>query len=530
MTVTPLSLGRARTSRRVLLDRISRRLVVLGGVVIIASILAILLVIAAEVYPVFRPATAALLGRQAPAAPGPAHAPAGPSAAGVDEYRAVAWRLTGAGSLEFVPLGAGQVPEPAIVPGLDGARVSAVAAAGRSHFVLGTSDGRLIPLELAFAVTREGGARVVTPEPAFGVPLTLDPEGRRAVRRLAAATPDGGPVAVAQVGPTALLVQTVVEKKVLIGPGRTDSSVQTLDVVTDGEITALALDGRGEDLFVGTSRGRLLQYDLRDRGSPKPGDAVDVSATAAPLTALGFLLGDRTLVVGDGSGAVTTWQLVAPPGGGERRLAQLHRFEGHPGPVIAIAASGRDKGFVTADAGGAVRLHYGTSGQTLLSVAAPDGAPLRAVVFAPKADGVLAADATGAITHWRVDNPHPEVTLGTLFGRVWYEGYAEPAYVWQSTGGTDDFEAKLSLAPLIFGTLKGTLYALLFAVPLALLAALYVSEFMHPVVKGWVKPAVEIMAALPSVVLGFLAGLWLAPMVERVVPGLFLMPLVTPGL
>jgi phosphate transport system permease protein len=43
-----------------------------------------------------------------------------------------------------------------------------------------------------------------------------------------------------------------------------------------------------------------------------------------------------------------------------------------------------------------------------------------------------------------------------------------------------------------------------------------------------VKPVVEIMAALPSVVLGFLAGLWLAPMVERVVPGLFVLPLVLP--
>ena len=64
--------------------------------------------------------------------------------------------------------------------------------------------------------------------------------------------------------------------------------------------------------------------------------------------------------------------------------------------------------------------------------------------------------------------------------------------------------------------------------PLALLAALYVSEFMHPTVKAYVKPVVEIMAALPSVVLGFLAGLWLAPMVERIVPGLFLLPLVLP--
>jgi phosphate transport system permease protein len=127
-----------------------------------------------------------------------------------------------------------------------------------------------------------------------------------------------------------------------------------------------------------------------------------------------------------------------------------------------------------------------------------------------------------------VENPHPEVSLRTLFGRVWYEGYSKPEYVWQSTGGSDDFEAKFSLTPLIYGTLKGTFYALLLAVPLALLAALYVSEFMHPTLKGYVKPVVEIMAALPSVVLGFLAGLWLAPVVERVVPGLFLVPLVVP--
>ena len=36
------------------------------------------------------------------------------------------------------------------------------------------------------------------------------------------------------------------------------------------------------------------------------------------MTALGFLIGDRTLVVGDGSGGVSTWQVIPPPGGGER--------------------------------------------------------------------------------------------------------------------------------------------------------------------------------------------------------------------
>jgi phosphate transport system permease protein len=243
------------------------------------------------------------------------------------------------------------------------------------------------------------------------------------------------------------------------------------------------------------------------------------------VTALGFLIGDRTVVVGDGAGGVSSWQVVGLPGEGERKVTRVHRFAPHAQAVVAITASARDKGFATADAGGHVAVHYGTSGATLLTFRA-DRADLRSVAMAPKADAIVTQHGDGALTHWALRNPHPEITLRTLFGKVWYEGYTAPDYVWQSHGGTDDFEAKYSLTPLVFGTLKGTLYALLFAIPIALLAALYVSEFMHPTLKGAVKPVVEVMAALPSVVLGFIAGLWLAPVVEQVVPGLLVLPVV----
>ena len=76
-------------------------------------------------------------------------------------------------------------------------------------------------------------------------------------------------------------------------------------------------------------------------------------------------------------------------------------------------------------------------------------------------------------------------------------------------GATDDFEPKISLVPLIFGTIKGTFYALIFAIPLAVLGALYTSQFVHPTIRARIKPTVEIMAALPSVVIGFVAGLYL---------------------
>jgi phosphate transport system permease protein len=513
----PLVVSGARTARRIRIDRWAARLVVLGGAVIIASILAILLVILAEVWPLFRPPTAERLPGEIAVG-----APAAGDALGVDEYREIAYVVSPEGTLRFTPLRvAGSYP-PVVVPGLDGARVTAVAETGRGQHVLGTSDGRVVPLGVKFEIEFKGSTRVLTPQQEFGAPTVLDPDGRRAVLRLTGAAASSGPVLIGQVGPTDLVVQTVVEKKALIGAPRREESLRALRVEVEGEITALRLDGRGDDLFLGTSRGEVVRYDMREPDAPRRAEAV--AAGGASISLLQFLNGDRTLVVGDRAGAVSTWQAVAPPTGGGARLTRIYGFAPHGAPVVAASPSRRDKGFVTADAAGGLHLNYGTSGATLLSLRDRPG--LRGVVFAPKADGLVAVDERGQLSHWGVHNPHPEVTLGTLFGRVWYEGYSEPEHVWQSTGGTDDFEAKFSLTPLVYGTLKGTFYALLFAVPLALFAALYVSEFMHPAVKAYVKPAVEIMAALPSVVLGFLAGLWLAPLVERVVPGLFLLPLV----
>ena len=65
-----------------------------------------------------------------------------------------------------------------------------------------------------------------------------------------------------------------------------------------------------------------------------------------------------------------------------------------------------------------------------------------------------------------------------------------------------------------------------YAVNLAVFAALYTSHFANPELRAKIKPTVEIMAALPSVVIGFLAGLYLASVVERnLVAVILMMPL-----
>ena len=110
-----------------------------------------------------------------------------------------------------------------------------------------------------------------------------------------------------------------------------------------------------------------------------------------------------------------------------------------------------------------------------------------------------------------------------------YEGLAGPEYVYQSSSGDDSSEVKLSVMPLIFGTLKATVFAMLFAIPVAVLAAMYSSEFLSGRVRKVVKPSVELMASLPSVVLGFVAAMVVAPYVAdylgSFLVGMFVLPL-----
>ena len=407
------------------------------------------------------------------------------------------------------------------LPELGRARITSASSGGHRQLALGLSDGRVLPIEVVFRAP-QADAREAAAVARVLDPVVVDPAGGP-VRLVAYAAREGASVLAAAIGDqrTLIVVRTTVETSLLGAKDRKEQR-DSLELRAQGASTALLVDERGDDLFAGTDRGEVVRVNLRAKEIHADAPTIAASRIGAGITMMGFVLGGRRLVVGDSAGGVSTWQLVGA--GGEPTLARVDEFAAFAGPVSLFAPSQRHRGFWVGDSSGALRLEYSTTGKTLVEVQA--GAPLSTIGFAPKADGLVAVDSAGRLLRWDVDCPHPEVSLRALFGKVWYEGYDRPGFVWQSTGGTDDFEPKLSLTPLLFGTLKGTLYALLFAVPIALGAALYASQFMHQRLKAIVKPTVEIMAALPSVVLGFMAALWLAPNIERVIPGLFISPIV----
>lgn len=92
-----------------------------------------------------------------------------------------------------------------------------------------------------------------------------------------------------------------------------------------------------------------------------------------------------------------------------------------------------------------------------------------------------------------------------------WSGYDRPSYVWQPVGTIH----KYNIVPLIVGSLKVTLVGLLLAVPLALGAAIFVSQLAPPRLREWVKPAIEMLAGVPSVVVGVFALMVLTGLFQR---------------
>jgi phosphate transport system permease protein len=98
------------------------------------------------------------------------------------------------------------------------------------------------------------------------------------------------------------------------------------------------------------------------------------------------------------------------------------------------------------------------------------------------------------------ENNNDEGSLSSLFSNEWYPVSENPRY---------------GLIPLFIGTLKVTLIAMLFAVPIAILAALFSSAFAPPWLREWIKPAIELLAGFPSVVIGFFALMVMATVFQN---------------
>ena len=270
--------------------------------------------------------------------------------------------------------------------------------------------------------------------------------------------------------------------------GKTTVTLKTkiidLEPNDNGIPMAVLLRPRGVGCMVVWENGIMHRYELPSGKRMERMELFPDESAGSRVSTVEMALGRGTVLVGDDKGYVHGWfgfrpsdpaKVTTEDGLVYARTKLLD--DGDRSPITAINGSQRRRIVAFGHENGHVSLYFLTNQRKLSEVYA-DG-PISSVTVAPK-DNMLMVQSEGKVFGWKMDSEHPESSFAALFQNQWYEGYERPDTVWQSSSASDDSELKLSLWPLIVGTLKATVYAMIFAVPIAIGAAVYSAEFLNP--------------------------------------------------
>jgi phosphate transport system permease protein len=509
-------------------DRLAAWLINIGGLLVVISVIGILLLILKVAAPLFFTPDANLVSSVTISGSAPVEKIL---AIGTDENIKTGYRIDEQGKVTFFDIHTGAVADSSSLsaPGNTNPGIAVISTAPDRHLDILWKDGSYSAIKIRFNGT---DSNPVEGQPLHEIETLLEdqkPEsGSTPLLTLVRFADADSPARIDLLPENRFVFSKKTTTSDLMGNETTTNTRTPFEAKVSGHITAVALDSKAEFLYAGTDTGHLLRWSLTDAETPQLLDSVQTNDKGSAVTALNLVLGDISIAVGNADGSLSTWFPASETGlGSSKVLTRIHPLTSHNSAVTAILPSPRNKSLYSLDKNGMIHVDHMTSERHLMTIKTTS--PLVIFSVSPRDNGLIGVDNKNRISTWQISNPHPEVSFRTLFGPVWYENYDKPDFVWQSSSANDDFEPKLSLTPLIFGTLKGTLYAMLFSIPLALLGAIYTSQFMGPRMQKIIKPGIEVMAAIPSVVIGFLGGLWLAPLIDKGIVSVLISVLVIPS-
>ena len=525
-TLLQLSSNDAYQRWRLLKDKIVAQAVVFGGLSIILAIVLIFFYLLYVVFPLLLPAHAEAVNQYN----APEQALGKTVFLSMEEQNEVGVRFTDQGKVIFFNVADGTTLRIDPLPIPEGIQITSYAHGGVDKGVIayGLSDGRALVVKHTYKLSYPDNKRVITPSiqyPLGREPVQVDNQGQPLVK-LAVKLGDKGNTLFAKTADDRLVLSNLSKKESLFDDEVTWERIDS-DIDLSGEnIEFVLMDKEQRNLYLASRNGELSVIDITDKSKPLAKFKLNVTRQGTQISSMEFLNGDISVLIGDNSGLLSQWTVVRDKEN-HHSVEKLRSFKVSDAPLITINPEQRRKGMLVADTQGVIGIYNSTSAREAIKEKAVDSQPI-AVTLSPRANAMLLETADGKINVWSVENEHPEVSWSSLWEKVWYESYPEPDYVWQSSAASNDFEPKMSLTPLVFGTLKAAFYSMLVAIPLALFGAIYTGYFMASGMRQYVKPGIEIMGALPTVILGFLAGLWLAPFVEKNLTGIFAMLIVVP--
>ncbi|HEY3698148.1 MAG TPA: ABC transporter permease subunit [Spongiibacteraceae bacterium] len=504
-------------------DRLAAWIITAGGMSVLFAILLIFFYLFYEILPLFRSASVQPVGTYTTAKLGEVGPPL---YLALEEQNEIAMRLDRNGRVVFFHATNGEPVQTVNLPLPQGVHIESFVPESEQSQILvfGLSDGSVLLAHHDYTATYgENGQRLITPNwlyPYGDKPLVL--QAGEPLHAIAARNSDTGLVIIGATEGGRLVARKWEKREDFLSGESVNEEVPLQVPDVDIKPSRLLISPDQRWLYAIAADGNYRVIDL-----PK-NTVIDSGRffASGALSDAKFLLGGISIIVANNHGELSQWFMVNKPDSSPQ-LTRIRAFGDGTTAVTQLAMEHRRKGFAAIDAKQHLQIYYSTSQRKLLSTSV-GAAAISALAFSPRANGLIFENVNGELNFWSVRNDHPEVSWSAMWDKVWYESYPQPDYVWQSSSSNSDFEAKYSLMPLAFGTLKAAFYAMIVAAPLAICGALYTAYFMAPTLRRKIKPLIELMAAMPTVILGFLAGLWLAPVVEHNLPGVFFVLFFTP--
>jgi phosphate transport system permease protein len=514
---------------RIIKDKIAKYLVTIGGNSVIFTIVLIFFYLLYVVIPMFSSAHVQLRGQYSLA--NTTQSQFDTLYLAVEEQNEVAVRMRSDGEVLFFDTTDGRIilTQHLVLPKNVSISSFAESAENQATVAFGLSNGQVIVVKHQYKITFPNNRRIITP--VLEYPMGTDPISisglTKSISKLAIQITEEG-ISLATITGNGELRLSSFEKEESLMEDEASYEQQTVRLVSVTKpVSHLLIDQDRQEFYVITEDDELHYFNIIDPGKPELLQIIKLTTGNIKLTDIRFLSGGISLLTGFSDGTVAQWFAVKSEDN-KPQLTRIRDFKLEQNEISVIGPEHNRKGFVVADTQGNVGVYHSTAHRTVLKEKFSSNA-INKIVVSPRANGILLEDSNKQLSFYHIENEHPEISWSSIWGKVWYESYNEPKYIWQSSAATNDFEPKFSLIPISFGTIKAAFYAMMMAIPLSIMGAIFTAYFMSSKMRRYVKPSIEIMEALPTVILGFLAGLWLAPFIENNLPGVFsllvLMPL-----
>ena len=413
--------------RRLFKDKIAKYSISAGGTLVLVALLLIFFYLLYVVQPIFASSQVEIRNQFSLAEDKTF------IAGGMEEQGEIAYLFTSEGELNYFQIKGDNFGEQLASFSLPIDNVISSFARTAPHqglFAYGLENGAIKVIEPAFNIGFEGSSRTIKPSVSYPLgeqAITIDDQGSAIEQFVFSYEVEDEVLGVLALTRSQQLLLNVMSVEENMFSGEMEWSSESVNIPFDGKINELLLSPDLSRVFVRIAN-KIFIYDTRDIDDVTLIQVLAANQENANLVSMQLLSGANSLMLINDNGEISQWFEVNADTG--REFAKVRAFSTQDNTISGLYSEFYRRTFFSTNELGDLSLYYTTSENHLWTGQVAQQA-IDYFAISPRSNAALLLAGKQFIVV-DIENEHPEVSWSALWQEVWYEGYPEPDYIWQS--------------------------------------------------------------------------------------------------